>query len=216
MNKTNTTRLSRREVLQWFAASMAAAGLPRQGSAAAEPTRAPAAASGYGTDPKVAAIYSPGDFWPLTLDPIQLQTVTALADWIFPEDDLGPAASTLRVPEFINEWVSAPYPQQQHDRGVVLPGLLWLEAEAQKRFSTPFARLSASQAEAILDAVCSLPDALPEHKQGAVFFACFRNIAAGAYYRTPEGWKALGYVGNTPSATFEGAPRELLEQLGLS
>ncbi len=215
MSNTDMTRLSRREVLQWFAASAVAAGFPVQGSAAAEAPPAPAFPGGYGTDPKVAATYNPGDFWPLTLDAAQLQTVSSLADWIFPEDELGPAASALRVPEFFNEWVSAPYPQQQRDRALVLPGLEWLEAEAKKRFAASFHLLSGEQAGGILSDICSIREARPEHRQGAVFFNCFRNIAAGAYYRTPEGWKALGYVGNTPSATFAGAPADLLEQLGL-
>jgi hypothetical protein len=214
MNHTDMIRLSRRDVLQWLAASVAAARLPLQG-APAEAALLLAPVGGYGTDPKVAAIYNPGDFWPLTLDTNQLQTASSLADWIFPEDELGPAASALRVPEFINEWVSAPYPRQQHDRSIVLPGLHWLEAEAQSRFSASFHRLSAAQAAGILADICSIREARPEHRQGAVFFNCFRNIAAGAYYRTPEGWKALGYVGNTPSATFAGAPADLLEQLGL-
>ena len=215
MSNTDMTRLSRREVLQWFAASVAAAGFPVQGSAAAETAPAPTVSDGYGTDPKVAATYNPGDFWPLTLDATQLRTVTSLADWIFPEDELGPAASALRVPEFLNEWVSAPYLQQQRDRAVVLPGLEWLEAEAQKRFTASFHRLSGEQAGGILADICSTRTARPEYRQGAAFFNCFRNIAAGAYYRTPEGWQAIGYVGNTPSVTFDGAPAELLERLGL-
>ena len=90
------TRLSRRDVLQWLAASVAAARLPLQG-APAEAALLLAPVGGYGTDPKVAAIYNPGDFWPLTLDTNQLQTASSLADWIFPEDELGPAASALRV-----------------------------------------------------------------------------------------------------------------------
>ena len=213
---SSVVMVDRRVTLKWLAGAMAAGQLAACGDGAKGISWAEVEAikaKGLGKDIDFANISVP---WPLTMTAAELATTAELVDLILPAEGGSPAPSKLGVPAFINEWVSAPYPQQQHDRGVVLPGLLWLEAEAQKRFSTPFARLSASQAEAILDAVCSLPDALPEHKQGAVFFACFRNIAAGAYYRTPEGWKALGYVGNTPSATFEGAPRELLEQLGLS
>ena len=53
---------------------------------------------------------------------------------ILPRDQLGPAASEVGVVEMIDEWVSAPYPQQQTDRPVVLEGLAWIEAESRKRF----------------------------------------------------------------------------------
>ena len=44
--------------------------------------------------------------------------------------------------DFIDEWISAPYPQQRGDREIVLPGLKWIEAEAQKRFGKAFRRAS--------------------------------------------------------------------------
>jgi hypothetical protein len=47
------------------------------------------------------------------LDDSQRRLVTFLADLILPEDEYGPAASALRVPDFIDEWVSAPYPKQR-------------------------------------------------------------------------------------------------------
>jgi hypothetical protein len=39
---------------------------------------------------------------------------------------------------------------------------------------------------------------------------------AGAYYATPAGWKAIGYVGNTPLTSFDGPPAEVLEKLGVT
>ena len=37
----------------------------------------------------------------------------------------------------------------------------------------------------------------------------------GAYYGTPAGWKAIGYVGNTPLASFDGPPQEVLDRVGV-
>ena len=49
----------------------------------------------------------------------------------------------------------------------------------------------------------------------ASFFSRFRSLAAGAYYGTPEGWKAIGYIGNIPLPSFDGPPPEVLAKLGV-
>ena len=205
-------RLPRRTVLKWFAAVAAATQLPDFGSAAS--AVAPAKA-GYGTDPDLSRFYQPGDFWPLTLTPAQRQTLSALTDLLFPADDLGPAASAVHVPEMIDEWLSSPYPAQQKDRDVLLPGLQWTEDEAQKRFTKGFPALTDEQKRAIADDICSAPEAKPEFKKAAAFFQRIRALAASAYYSTEAGWKALGYVGNIPLAKFDGPPPEVLERLSV-
>jgi hypothetical protein len=204
-----TQRLPRRAVLKWFAAAAAAAAadLPEIGAASA--------AKGYGMDPVLAKIYNPGDFWPLTLTKEQRETVTALADVILPADHLGPAASEVRVPDFIDEWLSAPYPAQQKDAEAILPGLKWLETECAKRFGGRFAALTEAQKHELCDAICYAQEAKAEYKKGASFFAKFRTLAASAYYGTEAGWKAIGYVGNVPTPTFEGPPPEVLAILGV-
>jgi hypothetical protein len=199
--------------LKWFAAVAAATQLPDFGRA--EPTAAAPPAKGYGMDPDLSKFYQPGDFWPLTLTREQRATVTALADLILPADHLGPAASAVRVPDFIDEWVSAPYALQQKDRDALLPGLKWLEGESQKRFSKDFASLGDAEQRAIADDICWPADAKAEFKKAAAFFVKFRSLAASAYYGTEAGWKAIGYVGNVPLASFDGPPPEVLAKLGL-
>lgn len=202
-------RLPRRTVLKWFAAVAAATQMPDLGIGA------PAAAKGYGMDPDLSKFYQPGDFWPLTLTRAQRETTTALADLILPADHLGPAASQVRVPEFIDEWISAPYPVQQKDRDALLPGLAWLEEESRKRFSKTFASLGDVEKRAIADDICWPADAKPQFKKAAAFFQKFRSLAASAYYGTEAGWKAIGYVGNVPLASFDGPPPEVLAKLGV-
>ena len=205
-------RLSRREVLKWFAAAAAAANLPEF---AAEAQTVATAAKGYGTDPNIANIYKPGDFWPLTFTPAQRSAATAFADVILPADHLGPAASALRVPDYIDEWISAPYPAQQLDREVILPGLQWLDDEATKRFQKTFAALTSAQQHVICDDICGAAETPQPLKKAASFFKRFRSLAASAYYGTDAGWKAIGYVGNISLATFDGPPPEVLEKLGV-
>lgn len=209
-------RLSRREVLKWFAAATAATGFDHVESLGFAATPSPIqSGKGYGTDPDLTHHYQPGDVWPLTFTNAQSRLVTALADLILPADDLGPAASELRVPDFIDEWISAPYPKQQADRGNILSGLEWLEKESRTRFSNGFANLTEAQMSAIIDDICWPADAKPNYKKAASFFQTFRHLAAGAYYATEPGWKAIGYVGNVPLPAFNGPPPEVLEKLGV-
>ncbi|HWE97400.1 MAG TPA: gluconate 2-dehydrogenase subunit 3 family protein [Tepidisphaeraceae bacterium] len=215
-------RVTRREAMQWVMAAVAVSALPptaRRGNAFAEAAgAAPAAppAKGYGLDPKLVTPHQPGAFWPLTFTDVQLASATALADVIIPKDDLGPAASAVGVPAMIDEWISAPYPQQQGDRPVILEGLAWLEAESQKRFSAPFAKLQTEQAHAICDDICFAPNAKPEFRKASDFFNRFRSLCASAYYATLAGWKAIGYVGNVALESFDGPPAEVLEKLGVT
>ncbi|NJM56053.1 MAG: gluconate 2-dehydrogenase subunit 3 family protein [Verrucomicrobiae bacterium] len=172
-------------------------------------------AMGYGTDPNLAGYYKPGDFWPLTFTAEQRRAATALADVILPADKLGPVASELRVQDFVDEWISAPYPDQVKDREVVLPGLKWLDDESRARFNRGFADLADAQKTAICDDICWPEDAAQKFKKAASFFQKFRSLAAGAYYSTEPGWAAIGYVGNVPMLQFDGPPKEVLERLGV-
>jgi hypothetical protein len=149
MNSQNhENRLPRRRVLQWFAAVAAAEGTALSTVLARQSAPAP---EGYGQDPVLVKSYDFGEVWPLTLEEGEKRTTEALAEVVFPQDDLGPAASEVRVADFIDEWVSAPYPRQQGDRRVVVPGLKALEDDCQERFKTDFASLSDRQKATLCD-----------------------------------------------------------------
>jgi hypothetical protein len=143
-----------------------------------------------------------------------MMIVTLLCDVIIPADDLGPAASKVGVPEFINEWVSAPYESQMADLELVRKGLEWFDVESNKRYSRDFANATNEQHRAILDDV--IKEGTPAREQAFGFFQRFRWLVTGGYFSTPEGWKAIGYVGNVAMAEFPGPPPEVLKQLGLT
>jgi hypothetical protein len=201
--------------MQWVMAVAAASSLPRgsfgQTAGLAAPTT-----KGYGVDANLVKVYQPGAFWPLTFNPGQRRVATVLADVILPKDDLGPAASEVGVPAFIDEWISAPYPDQQRDRPTILEGLAWLESESKLRFGKGFAQLSGQQHRAICDDICFVESAGPKFHKVAIFFSRFRWLTAAAYYATPEGWKAIGYVGNVILQQFDGPPPEVLAKLGVT
>jgi Gluconate 2-dehydrogenase subunit 3 len=170
-----------------------------------------AGARGIGTDPDLLKKVIP---WDRVLTPEEVKIVTVLGDLIIPADENGPAASAVGVPDFINEWVSAPYDAQQKDGKVIREGLAWIDAEAKKRFGKGFADADTKQQTALLDDIVAEGTAARKAAHG--FFTNFRDKVAGGYYSTPEGWKAIGYVGNVPIPEFPGPPPEVLKHLGLA
>jgi hypothetical protein len=171
---------------------------------------------GYGTDPDLVKEWKAGGPWPLTLTAQGRLTTKTLCDLVIPADDHSPAASSVGVVEFIDEWISAPYPGQQADRAIVLPGLVWIEGESQKRFAKAFSAIADAQRAAIADDICSAAKAKPEFAAAAKFFARFRDLTAGGFYTTPVGMKDIGYTGNVPLERFEGPPLEALKKAGLA
>jgi hypothetical protein len=211
--------LDRRTTLKWmFAAAATVPSLQIGFAADAGPLARDIATGqkGYGTDPELMKEWKPGGPWPLTLGPAARLTTQALCDLIIPADSHSPAASAVGVVDFIDEWISAPYPQQRGDRGLVLPGLAWIDDEAQKRFGKSFAASSDAQRAQIADDICSAGKARPEFASAAKFFAKFRDLTAGGFYTTPVGMKDIGYVGNVPLAKFDGPPIEALKKAGLA
>ena len=171
---------------------------------------------GYGPDPDLVRAYEKGAFWPLTLNVQQRQLAAALCDLIIPRDEHSPSASAVGVVDFIDEWISAPYPQQRGDRVTVLRGFAWLDEEARHRFGQPFAKLHAAQQRKICDGICDISRAPAALQEPAQFFAAYRNLTAAGFYTTLAGRKDVQYIGNVALTHFDGPPVELLKKLGLS
>ena len=201
----NDNQLSRREALKRVI------GLSVALSALEMPAFANTPIRGIGTDPNLLKKEIP---WPLVLNEAEMKTVKVLGDIIIPADENGPEASAVGVPEFINEWVSAPYEQQQGDLVSLRKGLVWLDAESKKRFAKIFVEITPEQQIAIIDDI--VKEGTDTRKQAYNFFKMFRDRVAGGYYSTPIGWKAIGYIGNVPMPEYPGPPPEVLKHLGLA
>lgn len=204
------TRMDRRTALKWMLTAAGALSLPTLGAPAVAP-----AAHGYGRDPNLMEVYKPGQLWPLTFTPEQHATVSALCDVILPADERSPSASQLKVPDFIDEWVSAPYPRHRRDRAQVLAGLAWVNAESRKRFKKSFVELSEGEKQKVCDDICYAPKAKPKFREAASFFATFRSLSMSGFYTSPQGMKDIQYVGNVPLTKFDGPPPEVLAFLKL-
>jgi hypothetical protein len=209
--------MDRRTTLQWVMAASAWGLLGPRVSAAGSVTawQATSPGQGYGTDPNLLKSYRPGDLWPLTLTAPQRRLAGVLADLIIPADEHSPSATSVGVVDFIDEWVSAPYPDNQRDRPIVLAGFAWLDGEARRRFGQAFADADAAGHRAICDDICDAARAAAGRAEAARFFARYRDLTAGGFYTSPVGRKDLRYIGNVPRAHFDGPPAELLRKLNL-
>ena len=206
--------ISRRETLAWLSAALASP----WAVSASEPAFAqgdmglwkdvvvaPLTAAGYGSDPNLLKPEVP---WPLTLTGDQRATLRIAADLMLPADDRSPSGSALNLDAFIDEWVSAPYPEQQRDRTLILSGLAWLDAESNARFGHGFAAASDSERRAIFDSIAFRTKVQPGYGRPAIFFARLRGLMLGGFFSRPEGMKDIGYIGNAPMTDAYAGPSD--------
>lgn len=198
--------VDRRTTLKWLASAMVSAGVARAQvpvGAGADTgagyfylgTPAPARGPGYGRDPD---LLNPAVPWERTMTPPQLRVAAALCDMIIPADEVSPAATAVGVHEFIDEWVSAPYPNQQQDREMIFDGLEWLERTAREVFAAGFADIADDERAGLLDRIAFADRVEPGLEDTAAFFHQFRNLTLSAFFSTEVGRADIGYIGNVP------------------
>jgi hypothetical protein len=155
--------------------------------------------------------------WQPTLLADELASLAVLCDVIVPADERSPSASQVGAPEFIDEWVSAPYPGNQRDAVLIRGGLVWLDRESAQRFGEGlrFRDLTGEQQHAICDDICFVPNAPEGYEAGARFFDRVRNLTSTAFWTTTEGMTDLQYIGNVALGQWDAPPSEVLRHLGL-
>lgn len=238
INGDHVASISRRDSLKLLAALVASSLLPSLTGCEPSPTStpttiadakthwpqlqlAPITSKGYGKDPALIQ----GAPWPLTMTPAQLGLSAIVCDILLPRDGQSPSASELNVPTVLDEWISAPYPDQQSDRVTLLSVLAWLNDEATQRFGVDFKQATSAQRLQIIDDIAYNKAENPERFARIIpAFSRFRSIAVAAYYCTPTGSQELGYLGNVPiagdypgpSAEAKAHLSQVLAKLGLS
>lgn len=182
------------------------------------PTSNPRAA-GTAWDPDLVAPSVP---WARTLSDTDLAALAVLCDVILPADERSPSASAVGAHDFIDEWVSAPYPSNERDGVLIRGGLLWIDREAETRFGTPepetavrFADLTPEQQHEICDEICYQPNAPDGYEMAARFFDRVRYLTSTAFWTTTEGMADLEYIGNVPLQQWDPPPPEVLRHIGL-
>jgi hypothetical protein len=238
-NKPYQSALTRRDALKWLSALSISAAFPALTACSSKSTIAdtpitattghwpqlnfpPINAAGYGKDPDL--ILAPMSPWPRTLTSAQLTLVAVLADIIVPRDGTVPSASEVKVPDVVDEWVSAPYEQQQEDRAAILPLLAWLDDESRQRFDGLFVDISPAHQIAIIDDIAyKKAELVEEFARPTQAFSRLRRLVLACFFCSPEGVKDMGYLGNVPIAGDYPGPTDeamvhlnkVLDELGL-
>ncbi len=205
---------SRRDVFRLFAAATAAGAMLPKEAAAQAPLPLTRNVKDALSDPDYTQKVIP---WEKPLTEPELATLAVLCDIILPGDggDL-PMPSKIGVPDFLNEWVGAPYKDTIDDFETIRGGLAWLQSHSNGLHGKRFDDLTADQQTGILDTICDPAKAPPELAPGVRFFRRLRMLTLGGYYTHSSTWKSLGYVGNTPIAgPYPGVPAEVIKLLGL-
>ena len=211
--------ISRRATLAWVAAASASpwvVAVPEPAQAQQlglwkEVTVSTITGPVYGQDPNLV---KPNVPWPLTLTQDQRAVLRIAADLILPADAHSPSAGSLPVDAFIDEWVSAPYPQQQRDRVLILSGLAWLDAESSARFGKIFAQASDTERRSIFDSIAFRAKVQPGYERPAFFFVRLRGLVMGGFYSLPQGMADIGYMGNAPiTGNYPGPSQEAIAHL---
>jgi len=187
------SELSRRDLLQSIALSVTLGGLS---PAAAQHVHSVAA------EEKTAT----GVYKAKALNPHEYQTLEKLADLIVPADEKSPGAVAAGACEFIDLLAS----QNPRLLEIYTGGIAWLDQAAKRRFSTDFVGAKPNQQTALLDLIAYRKNESPELGPGILFFDWARRMVVDAYYTSPAGIKAIGYLGNTSVSKFE-VPQEAID-----
>src|SRR5579864_1437305 len=187
------SELSRRELLQSIALSVTLGGIS---PAAAQHVHSVAA------DEKA----STGVYKAKALNPHEYQTLEKLAELIIPPDEKSPGAVASGACEFIDLLAS----QNPRLLEIYTGGIAWLDQATRRRYSTDFLSAKPNQQTALLDLIAYRKNESPELGPGIHFFDWARRMVVDAYYTSPAGIKAIGYMGNTAVAKFE-VPQEAID-----
>ena len=189
-------RIDRRTTLKWLAAALAFSthhGKSLAGTFMPSP-------KGIGTDPDlnhVAAIP-----WDKLMSAHELKQTALLADLFLPGTTESPSPSSLGIHDFVDEWISAPYPEQMSDRDIVRNGLVWLDQETIRSFAKDFDAASDEERLKMMTVMAGMPE--------LVFFKRLRNLVVAAYFSSDAGFKDIGYSGNVPLDAFPAPTDEMM------
>jgi len=212
MSKSEKLSPNRRRVLQLMAIGGASAAYlqnyPHMSANAQTPTKQ----KGYGQD---VDVNNPVVTWDKTLDSNQIKNLDVIGDLIIPADDQSPAASNLNITDFVDEWVSAPYPNQETDRATITIGLERLNAQANEQDARFFHNLNAENQASIFDKLAKSVEEGTASEEDDLFMDRLVYLYVGGYYTTDEGMEDIGYAGNVPLETFDGPPAEIRKLIGI-
>lgn len=152
-------------------------------------------------------------FAPAFFNAQEFRTVSVLVDDIIPADDRSGAATSAKVPEFMDFILND---GGQGARTNMRNGLTWLNQEAQKRFAKTYPDSAQAERNQILDDIAWPARARDEFRANVMWFNTFRNLTASGFFSSRVGYRDLNYTGNAMLPQWRGATPAMMQKLGLS
>ena len=149
---------------------------------------------------------STGAYQPKALNEHEYRTLERLADLIIPAEEGSPGALEAGAADWIDLMSSV----NEQLLDIYTGGIAWLDRAMLARHSTDFLSAPPEQQTAMLDLIAYRKNDGPEPGPGIRFFAWARKMVVDAYYTTPYGVKAIGYMGNKAQSHFF-VPEEALQ-----
>lgn len=137
-----------------------------------------------------------GPYKPKLFTAREFKALAHLADMIIPPEGAVPGGAGAGAPEFIDLLCA----NNEELAAIFTGGLAWFDAAA-KRYESH---------EQLLDLIAYRKNDSPELGPGIRFFDWARKLVVDAWTTSPEGVKALGYLGNKGQTVYQ-VPRESLE-----
>ncbi len=179
------SNVTRRELLQRLAATIAAAGtIDRVAAQEVHHLVAQASSAGAGYTPKALTVH-------------EFQTLERLTDLIIPAEQDKPGAVQCDVAAWIDTLLSVN--GDLKDR--YTKGLAWLDSTMMQRGEADFVTASVPHQTALLDVIAYRKNRTPELEPGIDFFTLARRMTVDGFYTHPIGMRDV-YEGNSPQATF--------------
>ena len=150
-------------------------------------------------------------YQPKVFTPAEWRTARVLVDYVIPRDARSGSATDAKVPEFMDVFMES----RENMRTWMRTGLAWLDEECNKRFTKTFVDCDDAQRKAVLDDIAWPRKARQEMQAGVRFFNNFRNFTASGFWSSQMGVQDLQYMGNRPTATWNGCPAPALNKLGV-
>jgi hypothetical protein len=146
------------------------------------------------------------NYKPKYLSPHEYATMRRLSDIIVPADEKSKGALDSGAAEYI-DFLSS---KSQEFADIFTGGIGWLDAVMRKHHQKTFLEASPEQQLAMCDLIAYRKNASPELNPGIYFFRWARNVVVDAYYTSPAGMAALGFMGNGAMAEFK-VPQECID-----
>ena len=140
-----------------------------------------------------------GAYKPKLFNANEYATLRRLSELIMPADEKSKSAVDAGAPEFIDLLASS-----NPELGAIYTGgFAWLDRQMVERHGQPFVKARPEQQTAMLDLIAYRKNETPELGPGVVFFDWVRKMVVDAYYTSPVGVRAIGYMGNRGMGTFQ-------------